>query len=81
MKHPDLKASLTVAETLSHWPQAAQVFFRHRMACIGCAMSPFDTLADVAAAYNLDLNRFLGELRQIISAPGPHLFTCREDYR
>ena len=51
---------------LERWPQTIPVFLRHRMACIGCAMAPFETLADVAAIYSLPLSRFLNELQQTI---------------
>ncbi|MCS7222401.1 MAG: DUF1858 domain-containing protein [Anaerolineae bacterium] len=66
MEHPPLTGDLTVAEVLARWPQAVQVFFRHRMACVGCTMAPFDTIADVTAIYGLPMNCFLSELQQAI---------------
>ena len=52
---------------LSRWPQTMPVFFRHHMLCVGCAMAPFETLADVAAIYGLDLDQFFSELEQTIA--------------
>jgi hybrid cluster-associated redox disulfide protein len=70
MEHPVL-IDLTVAEVLDRWPQTIPVFLHHRMACAGCVMAPFETLADVAAIYGLQLSRFLSELQQTIrSAEG-----------
>jgi hybrid cluster-associated redox disulfide protein len=66
MEHPQLEADLTVAELLAHWPQTIPTFMRHRMACVGCAMSPFETLAEVAAIYGLNLEYFLRELQEEI---------------
>ncbi len=66
MGHPQLIADLTVAEVMDCWPQTIPVFFRYRMACIGCPIAPFETLAEVAAIYGLNLNRFLSELQQTI---------------
>ena len=66
MKQPQLEATLRVAEVLARWPQTMSVFMRHRMACVGCAMAPFETLAEVAAIYELDLSHFMGELEGII---------------
>lgn len=57
---------MTVAEVLDRWPQTIPVFLRHRMACVGCAMAPFETLADVAAIYGLQLSRFRSELQRTI---------------
>ena len=63
---PSRMTKLTVAEVLDRWPQTIPVFFRHRMACVGCAMASFETLADVAAIYGLRLGQFLSELQQTI---------------
>jgi hybrid cluster-associated redox disulfide protein len=64
MKQPQLEANLTVDEVLACWPQTIPVFLYHRMACVGCAMAPFETLAEVATIYKLDLDSFLRELGQ-----------------
>ena len=72
MAQPPLSTSLVVADVLSRWPQTVPVFLRHHMICVGCAMSRFETLEEIAVIYRLDLNGFLGELRQVI-APGAGL--------
>jgi hybrid cluster-associated redox disulfide protein len=69
MEQPQLKGSLTVAEVLVRWPQTISVFMHHRMACVGCAIAPFETLAEVANVYDLELYNFLGELEGIIKQP------------
>jgi hybrid cluster-associated redox disulfide protein len=66
MEHPPLEVNLTVAEVLAQWPQTIPVFIHHRMACVGCAMAPFESLAEVATIYRLDLDGFLRELLQTI---------------
>lgn len=52
----------SVAELLRHNPKAAMVFLRHRMACIGCVMSSFDSLADAANNYAMEPVDFLAEI-------------------
>jgi hybrid cluster-associated redox disulfide protein len=66
MEHPQLTADLTVAEMMDGWPETIPVFFRYRMACVGCPIASFETLAEVAVIYRLDLDRFMSELRQTI---------------
>lgn len=63
MNKPQLRADMVVSEVLENWPQTARVFNDFKTACVGCAMSPFDTLADVAAIYEFDLERFMSALR------------------
>lgn len=67
MEQPKLTADLIVADVLARWPQTILVFVRHRMACVGCPITPFETLAEVTAIYSLDLGCFLNELEQIIN--------------
>lgn len=72
MEQPQLRGSLTVAEVLVRWPQTISVFLHHRMACVGCAIAPFESLADVATIYELELNDFLEELEYIIAQTEIH---------
>ncbi len=53
----------TVAKLLDQFPGAAVVFTRHRMACAGCVMAPFETLAEAAAAYKRDPRLLLAAIR------------------
>lgn len=66
MEHQPLEADLTVAEVLARWPQTIPIFIRHRMACVGCTIAPFETLIEVADIYQLELDSFLQELQQTI---------------
>jgi hybrid cluster-associated redox disulfide protein len=66
MEHPQLLPDLTAAEVMDRWPQTVRCFFRYRMACAGCPIAPFETLAEVAAVYGLDLGRLLNELKQVL---------------
>lgn len=72
MKQPQLEAGLTVDELLACWPQTIPVFIQHHMACVGCVMAPFETLAEVAKIYKLDLDSFLRELEQSLPQMEKH---------
>lgn len=61
----------SVACHLGAHPASARVFFDHRMACVGCALSEFDTLADAARAYGLSLDSFLTELARAADGAAP----------
>lgn len=54
------------------WPETAQVFLLHRMACFGCPIAPFHTVVDACAEYRLDEAAFRAELRAAVL-----LGTCR----
>jgi hybrid cluster-associated redox disulfide protein len=56
----------SVQSVLEQWPQTIPVFLRHRMVCVGCYMSPFDTLEEAAANYCLDTGQFIKELELVV---------------
>ncbi len=65
-----IRPEMTVDEVLSAYPQGAAVFVAHAMACVGCVLSPFHSLAEAAETYRLDLSTFLNELRNTIGPNG-----------
>jgi len=66
MFHPDL----LVSDVMRQWPQTIQVFVHRHMACPGCAIAGFHTLAEVAAEYDIDVDDLLGELQASVSQAG-----------
>jgi hybrid cluster-associated redox disulfide protein len=65
------EAEMTVAELLEQWPACASVLVERRMACAGCELSAFETLADAARVYGLEEVKFLAALRAVAAqAPG-----------
>ncbi len=60
------RETMIIADVLERWPEAALVFLERGMACPGCAMAPFGTVADAARHYDLDLAEFLADLRQAV---------------
>lgn len=58
--------NLKLEELFQRWPETTVIFQRHQMACIGCVVAPFYTVADAARIYGLDPTAFLEELLTII---------------
>lgn len=68
MASPDFPEDTTVDEVLRKWPETIPVFVRSQAACVGCSMTTFCTLADVARLYNLNLDTLLAQLRTAVDA-------------
>jgi hybrid cluster-associated redox disulfide protein len=51
-------------DTLDRRPATLRVFVERRMACPGCTMAPFETVADAADAYALPREELLADLRR-----------------
>ncbi len=65
---PEPLADLTVAELLNRWRETAAVFVTRRMACVGCPLSSFETLDNVATVYGLPLDILVNELENAIAS-------------
>lgn len=68
MSRPSAKIPPTarISELLRDHPATIPVFIRHRMVCVGCWMSKFDTIADAVWNYGLDMEEFLLELNNFV---------------
>ena len=68
----DTLQDMIVGELMDRWPHTISVFMRRRMACPGCLMAPFMTVAEAAAEHGIDLNDLSNELQSAIeSATAP----------
>lgn len=66
--------SMLVADVMERWPQTVLVFNRRRMACPGCAMAPFMTVAEAARSYDLPAEDLA---RDLLGAVGVAIETRR----
>lgn len=62
---------MTIEDVVDRWPETALVFHRHNMACVGCPVAPFYTIADAASVYGLDATAFANELWLAIEEGAP----------
>lgn len=62
---------LPLAELFRSWPGVAPVFWRHRVACVGCPIAPFHTVRDTCAEYGLDEAAFRAALRAAVAPSRP----------
>jgi hybrid cluster-associated redox disulfide protein len=62
---PDVScADETVAALLAREPRAARVLLSHRMHCAGCAIAPFETIAEICAIYGVSVEQLLIDLHE-----------------
>lgn len=66
-----IHADLTMDEVMRVWPETLRAFLQRRMACIGCAIAPFHTLAEAALIYGVPEGELLAEARLMASRITP----------
>lgn len=54
-----------IDEVMRREPATVGVFLRHGMACVGCAIAPYHTVAEATAEYDLPIEAFLRELADV----------------
>ncbi len=59
---------MMITEVLGRWPETAEVFHHHSMACVGCAVAPFYTIIDAAIVYGLSPEGLVEEFLQKINS-------------
>jgi len=64
-------ATQLISDVLERWPQTLAVFLHRRMACPGCAMASFMTLAEAADCYGVPPADLLSEVRRAIDGDVP----------
>ena len=58
----------SVADLLARSPHAARLLLDRGMHCVGCAIAPFETIAEACAIYGVSVDRLLLDLAEPIVA-------------
>ena len=58
-----------IREVLVGYPDAADVFDRHGLACASCLASGMDTVSAVASMHDVSVDALLAELNQLAGPP------------
>jgi hybrid cluster-associated redox disulfide protein len=66
MGRPTLNPDMTVADLLREWPETIPIFIKHRMACVGCSVSAFETIRGAAGVYQLPFESFVEEIQEVM---------------
>jgi len=61
-----ITSDMPMSEILTRWPETIPVFMEYKMTCIGCYMSPFDTLEDALTVHGVPAGNILKALNQIV---------------
>lgn len=62
----EMVSKMVITDVLERWPQTADVFHNHTMACVGCAVASFYTIEDAALVYGINPEQFVDEMLAII---------------
>jgi hybrid cluster-associated redox disulfide protein len=66
MNDVEIESKLLVDDVMRRWPATIAVFLRHQMACVGCPVGPFHTIAESIVVYGIPVALLLEELRAAV---------------
>ncbi len=55
----------TIAEILDKNPKTAEVFMKHGMGCLGCAVASGETIEEAAMVHGIDAEVLIKELNDV----------------
>ncbi len=67
----DMIQDFSVFDVMERWPESPQVFLKHGMLCVGCAIARFHTLGEACDYQEVSITEFCGNL---LEALGPQAF-------
>lgn len=64
MKKQKITKKTTIGEIIKKYPKAVFVFLDYGLHCVGCPMAAPETIEEAARIHNIDLKKFLKDLRK-----------------
>jgi len=64
-----ITADMNIGDVVQKYPHTIEVFFRHGLGCVGCAVARFENIAQGALAHGIDVNTLIEDLNQSVSRP------------
>jgi len=56
---------MPIGDVVEKWPETAEVFAKHGMHCVGCAIASFESIQQGAEAHGMDLNKLMKDLNEV----------------
>ena len=62
-----ITADMAIGEVVNKYPATINVFFKHGLGCVGCAVARFENIQQGAMAHGIDLDALINDLNQAVS--------------
>ena len=66
MQDQRITADMPIDDVVSKYPSTINVFFRHGMGCIGCAIARFENIRQGAQVHGINVDTLLEDLNQAV---------------
>ena len=66
MAKDKITENMTIKEVIDKYPEAAMVFMKYNVGCIGCLAASFEKVKDIAAVHGIDIKALVKDLNQAL---------------
>jgi hybrid cluster-associated redox disulfide protein len=61
-----IQPDMTIETILTEWPATSVIFKQYHLACVGCSLTPFCTIREMATLYKVAEDEFMAALQNVI---------------
>jgi hybrid cluster-associated redox disulfide protein len=61
-----ITAEMAIGDVISKHPDTIQVFFKHGLGCVGCAVAGFENIRQGAMAHGVDVDLLMKDLNDTV---------------
>ena len=61
-----IKKNMPIGDVVNKYPQTIEVFFKHGLHCVGCAVAAFENIEQGAQAHGIDVKKLISDLNKAI---------------
>jgi hybrid cluster-associated redox disulfide protein len=62
-----ITGDMAIGDVVSKYPSTINVFFKHGLGCVGCAVARFENIQQGAMAHGIDVDALINDLNQVVS--------------
>jgi len=65
-KEDKITKNMSIESVVNKYPKTVQVFLKHGLHCIGCAVAAFENIEQGATVHGIDVKKLLDDLNKAI---------------
>jgi len=61
-----IMADMSIGDVIGKYPNTINIFFRHGLGCVGCAVAQFENIRQGAQAHGINVDLLVKDLNQTV---------------
>lgn len=61
-----ITSKMSIGDVVSKYPETIEVFFKHGLHCVGCAIAQFENVEQGAKAHGIDVKKLIDDLNKAV---------------